>query len=617
MPGSLEGRYIKLEVIGGENLKVPSPSQRFPQSIVEFQIARDTIFSWFWPNVRSDILTTQVALTNLAWVRLKGYTRKDLQDIDSIASLFHEALALRLQDHPDHPLSLYYLTEALTWCYSKEHTSIYIHESAQLYCKLLPFRPAAWGTYLHSIAAGENGVNYVIRQCSSLPIDASGGVTFALDRLSWALRARFQHRGSIDDIDKSIQIDREAVSLTASITSHDLDDAISIHEEALRLRPVGHKSRHYSLDNLGLALFTRFDQRDDINGAISLNREALTLCPPGNLHCVITLNNLALALKTRCDKLDVNEDVNGAIDLYRDSLQLEQRGHPNRHKTLCNLSLALCSCFTQTQKNVDVKEAIQLCQESLAILPSLHPSRYFSYMRLQEAYLSRYRVQYQSVDSSLAVEDFSIPLKDFRIASRRLLTGLAKQKSIDTTLLSKHTKYADCPGKETCLEDLYICSYMPTLSALIRSGRMMKSCVPPSFVVIGQGQPGAGESKALLAVDSELELVRKLVPATANHTTSMATQQDPRQPYNSHFVMRDEPLMLLDIMEKDIPHAESAFLSACHTTVGDEETPGEVIHLAVGLQFSRFKNVIVNHATHAVKTKVPLEQRMVFIHIGV
>ncbi|KAG2114100.1 hypothetical protein BD769DRAFT_1778508 [Suillus cothurnatus] len=101
----------------------------------------------------------------------------------------------------------------------------------------------------------------------------------------------------------------------------------------------------------------------------------------------------------------------------------------------------------------------------------------------------------------------------------------------------------------------------------------------------------------------------------------------------------------------------TAFLSTCHTAVGDEETPDEVIHLAAGLQFSGFKSVIgtlwevddsvtqhvveafyknmfkdlenggvmdctkaawaLNHATHSVKTKVPLEQRMVFIHIGV
>jgi hypothetical protein len=36
-------------------------------------------------------------------------------------------------------------------------------------------------------------------------------------------------------------------------------------------------------------------------------------------------------------------------------------------------------------------------------------------------------------------------------------------------------------------------------------------------------------------------------------------KQDPMQPYNSHFVMRDEHLTLLDTMQRDILHAEFAF----------------------------------------------------------
>ncbi|KAG1763709.1 hypothetical protein EDD22DRAFT_1050093 [Suillus occidentalis] len=92
------------------------------------------------------------------------------------------------------------------------------------------------------------------------------------------------------------------------------------------------------------------------------------------------------------------------------------------------------------------------------------------------------------------------------------------------------------------------------------------------------------------------------------------------------------------------------------TAVGDEKTPDEVIHLAAGLQFSGFKSAIgtlwqvddavakhvakafdekmfedlkdggvmdctkaaraLNHATYFVKKVVPLEQRIVFIHIG-
>ena len=72
---------------------------------------------------------------------------------------------------------------------------------------------------------------------------------------------------------------------------------------------------------------------------------------------------------------------------------------------------------------------------------------------------------------------------------------------------------------EPCLEDIYICSYMPTLSALIRGRQMMKARMTHSFVVIGQPQPGVGLGKALTAVDGELELVRTLGSMTTNPTT--------------------------------------------------------------------------------------------------
>ncbi|KAG2109195.1 CHAT domain-containing protein [Suillus cothurnatus] len=865
-------------------------------------------------------------LTNLAWARLDGYIENDLQDIDSVISLFHEALALRPQGHPDHPLYLYHLTEALNWRYAKENfIAAYIHESAQLYCKLLPLCPE--GTYLHCIAAGADGVDYVIRACNKLPIDTSDeGIHVqrvvlelcplgnehrpnALDMLGRALRPRFEQCGSIDNLDESIQRSREAVSLCSEGHSkcyvylnelamslltcfnhqgnyHDLNEAISLYEEALRLCPIGHQYRDFTLDNLGSALITRFNQRsdvNDINRAISLQHEALTLRPPGHPYHDYTLNNLAMALKSRYDKLDVSEDLDEAIDLHRDSLQLRLHGHPFRYLTLNNLSSALSSRFTRTQKNEDIEEAIRLCQESLEALPSLHPARHFSYTWLQEAYLARYSVQRKSPDLSLAVENFRLASQHptqgfpdriltawnwiveaeqhnhpsaleayttfFELLDRHLVTrssaisrreaaaafhyarsapvdagscairrhnlqkavklveqGRGQQWSLASRLrtpledleftnpniahkfseLSKRVADAQgsavstdraaaewaaiqyrritthgsaswpshhlhcesillqryhresrkdlivllrtvweaimlpivnvlehvlelkhqsriwlCPtaaftsiplhaahpfqtrpdrSKEPCLEDLYICSYAPTLSALIRSRKMMKKRVCPSFVAIGQGQPRAGKSKELLAVDSEIELVRKLVPETINHTTisgDSATRagalrgleentwvhlachgkQDREQPYNSHFVMKDKPITLLDIMEKDIPHAEFAFLSACHTAVGDEETPDEVIHLAAGLQFSGFKSVIgtlwevddavanhvvkafyenlfkdledgdkmdctkaawaLNRATHSVKTKVPLEQRMVFIHVGV
>ncbi|KIK76668.1 hypothetical protein PAXRUDRAFT_835271 [Paxillus rubicundulus Ve08.2h10] len=231
------------------------------------------------------------------------------------------------------------------------------------------------------------------------------------------------------------------------------------------------------------------------------------------------------------------------------------------------------------------------------------------------------------------------------------------------------------------LAQIYISSYTPTLSALIRSRRYKASVHPGTplpFVAIGQSKPATStRERELKAVGAELDLVQSLVPtsmtfdriddydATADRATEALRthawahlachgRQHPSQPFDSSFAMRDRPLTLVDIVRADLSQPDFAFLSACHTAVGDENTPDEVIHLAAGMQFAGFRSVIgtmwpvddtMAHAmveafyknmfkgddapdcTNAAKALnaaaktvdkgvVSMEQRIVFIHIG-
>ncbi|KAG1861181.1 CHAT domain-containing protein [Suillus subalutaceus] len=428
------------------------------------------------------------ALTNLARARLLGYIRKDIQDIDSTAFLFLHALALRPQGHPDRPSSIYHLTEALIWRHNRQDTPADIRESAQLYHELLPLCPKS--TYLRSIAAGDNGLDYVINECNNLPIVASDdGIQLrrvvlelcplgnqhrrprALAKLARAVEARFDEHGSIEDLEESIKLGREAVSLCPeghpsydtclnnlafSIRSRfnqqgksdDLDEAISLFEEALRLRP-------------SWARISDNNDINDINKAISLFREALTLRPPGHPRRDTTLNNLAFALKTRYDDLQTSDDLDEAIDLFRESLRLIQPDDPMRHRNLYNLGSALRSRFTHNQANKDVEEAIDLCQQSLMALPLLHPDRYSSYMRLQEAYLSRYQVQHDPTDLSLAV-------RNFRLASRHPTQGYPCriEEAINWALQAEvHQHESALEAYQMCLE--LFDSHVMTRSSII------------------------------------------------------------------------------------------------------------------------------------------------------
>jgi CHAT domain-containing protein len=216
------------------------------------------------------------------------------------------------------------------------------------------------------------------------------------------------------------------------------------------------------------------------------------------------------------------------------------------------------------------------------------------------------------------------------------------------------------------------------LATLVRARqRVSQNASSQYFVAIGQGNPDRG--KELRCVAPELAAIaQRLIPIVLSFTPledSDATVQgvldalnhnqwlhlachgmpNRQRPFESSFAMRDGLLMIKDIIRSNWQNPEFAFLSACHTTVGDENSPDESIHLTAAMQFSGFRSVIGSMwsvdddvaqqvmstfydklvddsgrldcrraavALHkAVKklrrNNVPLEQQIVFVHIGI
>ena len=166
------------------------------------------------------------------------------------------------------------------------------------------------------------------------------------------------------------------------------------------------------------------------------------------------------------------------------------------------------------------------------------------------------------------------------------------------------------------LPEIYISSYTPTLTALIRARR----CDPSSsatrqkrFIAIGQGK-AVGESE-LVSVGAELDNIGRLVDGPATFTRidgqesciSRVVEElgkndwvhlachglpNPQKPFESAFALRDGHFTIQRIIGCNLKNPEFAYLSACHTTVGDEESPDEAIHLASAMQFAGFRSVI-------------------------
>jgi len=176
-----------------------------------------------------------------------------------------------------------------------------------------------------------------------------------------------------------------------------------------------------------------------------------------------------------------------------------------------------------------------------------------------------------------------------------------------------------------CLADFYVSSYTPSLTALIhaRSAPATRdidtSCsgARTSQRLLLVGQP----DEALVKVDKELEDVA-LVAMKAGHTPDSLVLfggdsdgerdkileclrgqnwihfachgiLDAIDPFGSHFQISDGTITLMDIVKQNLPNAELAFLSACHSAEQPENiVEGESLHLAAAIQFAGFRSVV-------------------------
>jgi CHAT domain-containing protein len=165
--------------------------------------------------------------------------------------------------------------------------------------------------------------------------------------------------------------------------------------------------------------------------------------------------------------------------------------------------------------------------------------------------------------------------------------------------------------RQNNLPEIYISSYAPTLSSLIRArSDVVPRLTPPKLLVMGQPddhllhvweelrriQSIGGSVDSLVGEEAKLETVLPCLQAKQYpwvHFTCHG-RLTPNEPFLSSFQLYNkQQLTLSDLMKAQLPHAELAFLSACDSAainVGDN--PDEVIHLAAGLQFCGFRSVV-------------------------
>ncbi len=164
-------------------------------------------------------------------------------------------------------------------------------------------------------------------------------------------------------------------------------------------------------------------------------------------------------------------------------------------------------------------------------------------------------------------------------------------------------------GRPRYFLDLYIPSYIPSLSALIESRKPgSQSFKKPSMLLVLQPDASMvealGEMQVVQAVKTR---VTTLIGATATPSAVLGRLQDhqfahivchgilePGKPFDSSFKLYNgKRLSLLDVVRSRLPNAEFAFLAACHTAELTDESPAdEALHLAAAMQYCGFRSVV-------------------------
>jgi hypothetical protein len=166
-------------------------------------------------------------------------------------------------------------------------------------------------------------------------------------------------------------------------------------------------------------------------------------------------------------------------------------------------------------------------------------------------------------------------------------------------------------GAKRYFSDLYIPSYTPTLCALIDSRNpspQLQSSRKPSLLLVAQPDktlPGVkGEISVIEELDIEVEglilkgaTTRAVLQSLRRHELvhfACHGNLEIGKPFDASFKLYGgQRLKLLDIVNSRLPHAEFAFLSACHTAeLTEESIADEGLHLTAALQYCGFRSVI-------------------------
>jgi hypothetical protein len=239
----------------------------------------------------------------------------------------------------------------------------------------------------------------------------------ALSVLALAHADRFAYTGHIDDLGQAIDIGRKAAAarrvrhgaaaclsnLGAALRTRyertgdtgALDEAIVVLRQAVDAVPAVHVTRPGFLNNLGIALRSRFDAGTaaiatapdpaDIRESVTVLTQAVAAAPRGGPDRAGYVANLASSLILAAEHHAYPDALEQAIGTLEQDIGTVGDDHPLRHAYLLSLGSAWLARFDASGEAQALELAIGYLEQAAKAIPAEHPHRAEYFARLGRA----------------------------------------------------------------------------------------------------------------------------------------------------------------------------------------------------------------------------------------
>ena len=190
-------------------------------------------------------------------------------------------------------------------------------------------------------------------------------------------------------------------------TLADIDEAISLHRQALDAARSDHPRQPGFHSNLATSLRHRFQtsgETADLDAAVEMARVAAASNP--HPRRAMYLSNLAALLNDRYEHLGSVTDIEEAIKVNREAVAATDPDDPNRARNLSNLAVTLLGSVKTADSETHACEAIAVLTEALSLTPTEHPDRAKRMDNLGAVYGFRYHLTQSATDLDQAVRHY-------------------------------------------------------------------------------------------------------------------------------------------------------------------------------------------------------------------